>query len=185
LATAGGLVFVGGTTTNAGDNSDDPEIRAYDMRTGVQAWSTRISGGTKSNLMTFVGKSGRQYLIVTAGGRSNVDIEMDAFALPKPGDQPVDIHPAPLPSPASGRQASSTAAYKAAQRVEDLPAGAGRDDVANTCTKCHAISTATGASQSLSGWNSTIEEMRSRGAVVDDATAKRIAEYLAAHFGRN
>ena len=82
LATAGGLVFVGGTTTNAGDNSDDPEIRAYDMRTGVQVWSARISGGTKSNLMTFVGRNGRQYLIATAGGRSNVDIEMDAFALP-------------------------------------------------------------------------------------------------------
>jgi hypothetical protein len=69
--------------------------------------------------------------------------------------------------------------------VEDLPPGPGRDDVANTCTKCHAISTATGASQSLNGWNSTIEEMRSRGAVVDDAMAKRIADYLATHFGPN
>jgi quinoprotein glucose dehydrogenase len=185
LATAGGLIFVGGTTTNAGDNSDDPEIRAYDMRTGVQVWSARISGGTKSNLMTFVGRSGRQYLIATAGGRSDVDIEMDAFALPRPGDQPVDIHPAPLPAPASGRQAARAATYEGVERVEDLPPGPGRDDVANTCTKCHAMSTATAAPKSLSGWNSTIEEMRSRGAIMDDATAKRIADYLAAHFGPN
>ncbi|HUE66063.1 MAG TPA: PQQ-binding-like beta-propeller repeat protein [Rhizomicrobium sp.] len=185
LATAGGLVFVGGTTTNAGDSSDDPEIRAYDMRTGVQVWSARISGGTKSNLMTFVGKSGRQYLIATAGGRSNVDIEIDAFALPRPGDQPVDIHPAPMPTPASGKQASSMATFKAAVRVEDLPPGPGRDDVAITCTKCHAISTATGTMQTLNGWNSTIGEMRARGAVIDDAMATRIADYLAAHFGPN
>ena len=185
LATAGGLVFIGGTTTNAGDNSDDPEIRAYDMRTGVQVWTARISGGTKSNLMTFVGKSGRQYLIATAGGRSNVDIEMDAFALPMPGDQPVDIHPAPLPTQGAGKRVSEAAAYKPAARVEDLPSGPGREDVANKCTTCHAISTATGAPQSLNGWTSTVEEMRSRGAAMDDATARRIATYLAAHYGVN
>ena len=183
LATAGDLVFVGGTTTNTGNTSDDPEIRAYDTRTGVEVWTARISGGTKSNLMSFVGKSGRQYLIATAGGRSDVDIEVDAFALPRPGEKPVDIHPAPLLAPASGNPGGGAATYRAAARVEDLPVGLGRDDVANTCTKCHAISTATGAPRSLSGWNSTVEEMRSRGAIMDDATAKRISAYLAAHFG--
>jgi hypothetical protein len=69
--------------------------------------------------------------------------------------------------------------------VEDLPPGPGRDDVANTCARCHAISTATGVPQTLNGWTATIEEMRSRGAVMDDATAKRIATYLATYYGAN
>ena len=185
IATAGNLIFVGGTTTNTGNTSDDPAIRAYDSRTGVEVWEARISGGTKSNLMTFVGKSGRQYLIATAGGRSDVDIEVDAFALPKPGEAPVDIHPAPFLKPSLNKAAAASATYRAAMRVEDLVPGEGRDDVASVCTKCHAISTATGAPRSLSGWSATIEEMRSRGAVMDDATAKRIGAYLATHYGLN
>jgi quinoprotein glucose dehydrogenase len=186
MATAGNLVFMGGTTSNCSQcKYDDPEIRAFDTRSGQQLWSARLPSGTKSNPMTFVGKSGRQYVVVTSGGRTDADIEMVAFALPRPGDQPVNIHPAPPMTPAPGKAAAMPAPRAAIARVEDLPAGPGKDDVAKICSACHSIATSTGPSQTLDGWNTTVADMRSRGAQMDDATANRVAAYLAAHFGLN
>jgi hypothetical protein len=49
---------------------------------------------------------------------------------------------------------------------------------------CHSISTAISTTRSLDEWQSMVEDMRGRGADMDDATAGRIAIYLAQHFGQ-
>lgn len=184
LATAGGLVFIGGITEACSQcKFDDPEVRAFDERTGLVLWHARLSAGTKSNLMTFMGKNGRQYVVATTSGRPDTNISIVAFALPRPGDQPVDVHPAPVPPSALGQEAAVVeSSYTPISRVEDLPPGLGRADVTKVCTMCHSIGTVTAAPMSPDGWKAVVTEMRTRGAPMNDATAARIEAYLAGHF---
>jgi mono/diheme cytochrome c family protein len=150
------------------------------MRDGREVWSARLSAGTKSNLMTFVGKSGRQYLVATSSGRPDTDIEMVAFALPRTGETPAALRPAAKwPTAPTG---SATMA-SAITRIEDLPQGPGRDEFARACNTCHNISSSTGMRFNLDGWNAIIANMKTRGAQLDDAAQASIARYLATHFG--
>ncbi len=79
VATAGGLVFIGAT--------DDSRFRAFDSKTGKELWVTKIDAGAHSAPITFMGKDGKQYIVVTAtgggflGDRSHADTVI-AFALP-------------------------------------------------------------------------------------------------------
>jgi quinoprotein glucose dehydrogenase len=105
LATGGGLVFIGATSAAYyGAVIDQPLLRAYDARTGEELWNVRLSSPVDSNPMSFIGKSGRQYVVVAASGASRPDAEVAliAFALPRPGDAPVDLKPAPVPVPRDG-----------------------------------------------------------------------------------
>jgi len=65
-ATAGGLVFVGATS--------DGRFRAFDAKTGKELWVTRTpanaqgnSPNINANPMSFLGKSGKQFVAVVAG----------------------------------------------------------------------------------------------------------------------
>lgn len=183
VATKGGLVFIGATSMGLGQlQYDDPSLRAFDSATGLEVWKGRLPAGMDSAPMSFVGKSGRQYIVVTASARPETDIALIAFALPRPGETPVDINPAPL-HPSRLGVAAPPARRNAATRIEDLPAGTGRDDVAKACTACHSLGTVTATPRTAGGWNNTVAEMRGRGAKIDDAAAKRITDYLSAHFG--
>jgi quinoprotein glucose dehydrogenase len=79
LATSGGLVFIGAT--------DDSRFRAFDSKTGKELWVTKIDAGAHSAPITFQGKDGKQYIVLTAtgggflGDRSRADTVI-AFALP-------------------------------------------------------------------------------------------------------
>lgn len=78
IATAGGLVFVGAT--------DDARFRAFDAKTGKELWSTKLGGAAEATPMTYQGRDGRQYVLITAtgGGFFNNPVTDDsimAFAL--------------------------------------------------------------------------------------------------------
>ncbi|MBV9181878.1 MAG: pyrroloquinoline quinone-dependent dehydrogenase [Acidobacteria bacterium] len=79
VATAGGLVFIGAT--------DDSRFRAFDSKTGKELWATKLEAGAHSAPMTYMGKNGKQYVVITAtgggflGDTTNADT-MIAFALP-------------------------------------------------------------------------------------------------------
>jgi quinoprotein glucose dehydrogenase len=78
IATAAGLLFVGAT--------NDGYFRAFDSRTGKQLWETRLEASAHSVPMTYMGKDGRQYVAVAAGGGSFLGsppgTKIVAFALP-------------------------------------------------------------------------------------------------------
>ncbi len=188
LATAGGLVFIGATgATFIGAKYDQPVFHAYDSRTGAMLWEVRLSAATSGAPMSFVGKSGRQYIVVAVSGATTPAAEtaLIAFALPRPGDPTVDVNAAPMPSLKIGVAAPAAVEPVAAVDIKDLPPGEGHDDFAKSCSACHSITTVTGLHQSRDGWAGTIEDMRSRGADMDDATAVRIRDYLSVHFGPN
>ena len=77
IVTAGGLIFVGATTDN--------RFRAFD-ESGKQLWEATLEASAHAIPMTFMGKDGRQYVVVAAGGGSFLGspsgTKIVAFALP-------------------------------------------------------------------------------------------------------
>ena len=79
MVTASGLLFVGATI--------DKRFRAFDSQTGRQLWEVPLEASAHSVPMSFMGKDGRQYVVVAAGGGSFLGsppgTKIVAFALPK------------------------------------------------------------------------------------------------------
>ena len=79
MVTKSGLAFAGGF--------QDFYIRAYKTETGEEVWKARLPNGTQAFPISYVGKDGRQYVVISAGGArgnmSNQDSYIVAFALPE------------------------------------------------------------------------------------------------------
>lgn len=80
LTTRGGLVFMGAAR--------ERRFRAFDIRTGREAWSAALPNGGQANPMTYVSPvSGRQFVVIAAGGHPVLDMPagdtLVAFALPQ------------------------------------------------------------------------------------------------------
>jgi quinoprotein glucose dehydrogenase len=80
IVTAGGLVFTAGTLEGA--------IYAFDVRSGKQLWKGTLPTSARSTPMTYLGRDGRQYVVITAGGHGTplgppLGDYVVAFALPK------------------------------------------------------------------------------------------------------
>jgi len=82
IMTAGGVAFLSGTL--------DYFVRAYDVTTGEQLWEHRLPAGGQATPMTYLGRDGRQYLLVVAGGHGSLGTRAGdhviAYALPGGGD---------------------------------------------------------------------------------------------------
>jgi quinoprotein glucose dehydrogenase len=79
IATAGGLVFIGAT--------DDSRFRAFDASTGSELWTAKLDASAHATPITYRGKSGKQFVAVTATGGSFLGSPVAgdsivAFALP-------------------------------------------------------------------------------------------------------
>jgi quinoprotein glucose dehydrogenase len=80
IATAGGLVFTAGTLEAA--------IYAFDTRTGERLWTGALPTSARATPMTYLGRDGRQYVVISAGGHGTplgppLGDSLVAFALPK------------------------------------------------------------------------------------------------------
>jgi glucose dehydrogenase len=59
VATAARLLFIGATT--------DQRFHAYDSKTGELLWETKLAATAEANPITYMGKNGKQYVVVNAG----------------------------------------------------------------------------------------------------------------------
>jgi membrane-bound PQQ-dependent dehydrogenase (glucose/quinate/shikimate family) len=80
IATAGGVVFIAGT--------NDARFRAFDADNGRELWTAPLEASGHATPMTYRGLSGRQYVVIAAGGggylsRTTSDV-LAAYALPVP-----------------------------------------------------------------------------------------------------
>ncbi len=79
IVTAGGVAFLSGTV--------DYYVRGYDMANGHELWRARLPAGGQSTPATYLGRDGRQYLVVVAGGHrytgTKTGDSVIAYALPK------------------------------------------------------------------------------------------------------
>jgi quinoprotein glucose dehydrogenase len=65
----------------------DYYLRAYDVRSGEKLWEYRLPAGGQATPMSFVSeKTGKQYVVIMAGGHGSLGTKMGdsllAFALP-------------------------------------------------------------------------------------------------------
>ena len=68
VATASGLLFIGATS--------DQRFHAYASKTGKLLWDTKLPKNGYANPITYLGKNGKQYVVIDA------DESVVAFSLP-------------------------------------------------------------------------------------------------------
>ena len=77
VITAAGLIVIGATQEKA--------IRAVDSRTGKTLWKRRLPAGRQATSMTYHAASGRQLVVIAAGGnepmKSGSEDSIVAYAL--------------------------------------------------------------------------------------------------------
>ena len=79
IVTAGGLVFIAGTF--------DPFLRAFDIETGKELWKAQLPASGHATPMTYRSASGKQFVVIAAGGHPKITEEslsdaLVAFTLP-------------------------------------------------------------------------------------------------------
>jgi glucose dehydrogenase len=79
IATQTGVVFIGAT--------NDRRLRAFDAKTGKKLWETTLDASAAATPITYMGKDGKQYVVVAAGGGTSIgrkvmSDELVAFRLP-------------------------------------------------------------------------------------------------------
>lgn len=168
IATAGGLVFIGAT--------NDSRFRAFDSKTGKLLWEQPIDGNGHTIPITYLGKDGKQYVAIMAGGGGGFfggspSDSLIAFAL---GDTVV------TPLRLDSKPASETPAAPVI-----LPDSPTKALVQRTCGgSCHNLNTVTGIRRDRAAWTAMVENMVARGAKATDSELKAIVDYLATHAGK-
>ncbi len=179
IATAGGLVFIGAT--------NDSRFRAFDSKNGKLLWEMTLEASAHSSPITYMGRDGRQYVVVMAagggaflgGGLSNTLV---AFALP-------DVPRKPLPVSVSKAVAAAATARRGTAIVDafaapQMPAEGAKALMEKACgTGCHSVEVVTSQRMSAKEWNAIVENMVARGAQASNPEMKAIVEYLGKTFG--
>jgi len=186
IVTAGGLVFVAATT--------DSKFRAFDSRTGSELWVTKLDASGTTVPMTYLGRDGKQYVVVAAGGTNRfrmiantadqISDSLIAYALPDKqaggSDSQANSAPSSPPEPAATASAPSQEVPNTSGSV--LPQGEGRETVIATCTTCHGPTNFSTLRMSRTAWEKEVEDMKDKGAVGTDEDFKRVIDYLAKSF---
>jgi quinoprotein glucose dehydrogenase len=173
IATAGGLVFIAAT--------NDSRFRAFEAKTGRLLWEQPIEANGHTIPITYIGKDGKQYVAIMAGGGGGFfggtpGDTVVAFAL---GDRP---SPTPI-APVSRAEPGQTPARQMGPAV--LPDAPEKTLVQRTCgASCHPIGVVTGVRRDRAAWIAMVENMVARGATAKEAEVKQIVEYLVRHFGK-
>ncbi|MFN7922122.1 MAG: PQQ-binding-like beta-propeller repeat protein [Bryobacteraceae bacterium] len=187
IATAGGLVFIAATT--------DSKFRAFDSRTGRELWMTRLEATGDSVPITYRGRSGKQYVVIAAGGTNRfrmlagtADQTADAliaFSLPEPGQRPRSAEPPRLTTAVPRRTPPPRRLTDEQLRAPGppLPDARGKDTVVRLCTGCHGTGVFAGMRMGRTGWENEVASMADRGAVWTQQEFQAVVDYLASNFG--
>ncbi len=181
IATAGGLVFIGATT--------DAKFRAFDSRTGKELWMARLDATGDAVPMTYMGRNGKQYVVIGAGGSNRFRMiantagqagdGLTAFALP-------DAQTTQARPPARTPRVESRVKLSAEDLKSPgppLPDGEGKEVVAKMCTHCHGTSVFSRMRMNKIGWEDEVVSMIEKGAVGTQDEIRIVVDYLAKHFG--
>jgi quinoprotein glucose dehydrogenase len=173
IATAGGLVFIAAT--------NDSRFRAFESKTGRLLWEQPIDANGHTIPITYLGKDGKQYVAIMAGGGGGYfggtpSDSVIAFALGE------GAAPKPLP-PVSRAEPQETPAKLAGPVV--LPNGPAKALVQRTCGgTCHGMDTVVGMKRDRAAWTAMVDNMVARGAKAKESELKEIVDYLATHYGK-
>ncbi len=172
IATGGGLVFIAAT--------NDSRFRAFESKTGRLVWDQPIDANGHTIPITYLGKDGKQYVAILAGGGGGYfggtpSDRVIAFALGTHEVTQKALPPASKPRPVQ----------RIAKVPADLPEGAGKRIVQRTCGgPCHGLDAVTGVRRNRAAWSSMVDNMISRGARAKDDEIRAIVDYLVRYFGK-
>ncbi|MGH9631834.1 MAG: pyrroloquinoline quinone-dependent dehydrogenase, partial [Bryobacteraceae bacterium] len=148
IATAGGLVFIGAT--------NDSRFRAFESKTGRLLWEQPIDANGHTIPITYLGKDGKQYVAVMAGGGGGFfggtpSDAVVAFALGE-GKAPPAVSTVP--------ESEVRAASERPPVPATLPEGAGKALVLRTCGgSCHKMDAVIGVRRDRAAWTAMVESM--------------------------
>ena len=178
IATASGLVFIGATK--------DARFRAYDAKTGKELWYAQLEAAGAATPMTFMGRDGKQYVVIASGGPGDTDRggteqypqKLVAFAL---SDRPTTTAgapgtagvPAAAPAPSTAAPAAAATAALTGPALEQA-----RTLTQNVCTQCHGLGPELTEGRTAAGWKAIVDQMIAMGAQANADEAKQIAAYL-------
>jgi glucose dehydrogenase len=172
IATAGGVVFIAAT--------NDARFRAFDSKSGRLVWEQAIDGNGHTIPITYLGKDGKQYVAIMAGGGGGYfggtpSDSVMAFAIGegKAPTPPTVVSRADLPS------------TKPPGPPVTLPEGPAKVVVRRACgTTCHNLDSVTGLRRDRAGWIAMVDSMVTRGAKAQPNEIKLIVDYLTTHVGK-
>jgi glucose dehydrogenase/mono/diheme cytochrome c family protein len=180
MATASGLVFIGATA--------DKRFRAFDATTGKELWVAELDADAKAAPMTFLGRDGRQYVVIMAGGGHQLSrtkpasgSNLIAFAL----GARTTTNERPAISGSGGERAPVPPAPSASAAGMALPRGDGQALVERVCSGCHDPSLVMFTRADEEGWAVIVNDMAARGAQATRNELDAITAYLAANFNRD
>ncbi|WP_321472079.1 pyrroloquinoline quinone-dependent dehydrogenase [uncultured Paludibaculum sp.] len=166
IATAGGLVFIAAT--------NDSRFRAFDAKSGKLLWEQPIDANGHTIPITYLGKDGKQYVTIMAGGGGG-------FFGGSPADSVMTFALGKSPAPAI---LESKVQPQVRKTPVVLPDGPGKAMIQKTCGgPCHTLDTVFGMRRTRAGWAAMVDNMIARGANAKEAEARAIVDYLATHFG--
>jgi quinoprotein glucose dehydrogenase len=182
VATAGGLVFIGAT--------NDSRFRAFDSLTGTELWRTKLEATANATPVTYLGRDGKQYVVVAAGGpdhlrnvgdnSKNISDTLAAFALSDKEVTPPDV--------TADRQSSTSPSSQRSSSVSEngpaiLPEGKEKQALVKVCNKCHGLETFSKSRMSREEWQNTVNDMVQRGASGSPPELQMVVDYLAKYLG--
>ena len=174
IATASGLVFIGAT--------NDSLFRAFESKTGKLLWEHAIDANGHTIPITYLGKNGKQYVVIMAGGGGGYfggtpSDSLMAFALEETGESRQTTQLPPMRKAPAGPEAAVSA--------KPLPQGAGRELVQRTCGgACHDMATFTSRRMNRAEWSAVVDNMVARGAAANASQIRAIVDYLTRYLGR-
>lgn len=182
LATAGGLVFIAAT--------NDSRFRAFDSKTGALLWEYPIDANGHTIPVSYLGKDGKQYIVVMAGGGGGtfgapLADSVTAFALgdgTRSTEHVIVTRNAPklesFPQDASASEpirASAPAKLTPPQQIQFIEQFCGK--------QCHGMAVITSQHRNRKQWEATVNGMVARGATGSKAELNLVIDYLATQFG--
>ena len=183
LATAGGLVFIAAT--------NDSRLRAFNSRTGMEIWAARLDATGNATPMSYLGRDGKQYVVIAAGGpdhlrnvgdtsKNNADA-LVAFAV---SDRAVAEPTSTTElSPTSRAKGSSKPPVISAPVV--LPQGKEKQVLTKVCNKCHGLETFSKLRMTRDEWRLVVGDMVQRGATGSPDEIQTVVDYLSKYLGQN
>jgi glucose dehydrogenase len=177
IATAGGLVFIGA--------SKDRRFRAFDATTGKELWYVELEAQAAATPMTFMGKDGKQYVVVAAGGPGDTDRggteqypqKLVAFAL---GDRATTSTSAATAAPAA--LAAKPGSAPTLVQMSSQAFAQARVVTERVCTTCHGLQAETASGGTPERWKAVVDQMIGMGATATSDEAKMIVDYLSQAF---
>lgn len=180
LATGGGLVFIGAT--------NDFRFRAFDSRTGEELWVTRLNATANATPVSYLGRDGKQYVVVAAGGpdhlrsvgdnSANSSDTLIAFALSDGNLPDVSINAQSAGQPMS-RQKRTPGVTNA---PVILPEGTEKQVLTRVCGKCHGLETFSKSRLSRQEWQKVVTDMVQRGASGTPEELQTVLSYLSRYL---